>query len=176
MFQTANSRVCYYVSHFNKTEYVHSTSSLNNFKPSVPKCTESFRSRQLLSYSGISQHFMEPEVSLPCSQEARQWSPTWARWIQSVPTHPVFRISNLNLGLISGHLTSGFPIKNLCNSLLSHAYYMHCQSHPRIRNKQRGRQMQSLPQCTALLIWWATEPRTQVWAFHHYHFMVRDAV
>jgi hypothetical protein len=27
------------------------------------------RSRQLCSYSGTSQHFMEPEGSLPCSQE-----------------------------------------------------------------------------------------------------------
>jgi hypothetical protein len=34
------------------------------------KCAESFLGcDQLLSYSRISQHFMEPQISLPCSQE-----------------------------------------------------------------------------------------------------------
>jgi hypothetical protein len=32
-------------------------------------CNYSFRSHQSLSYSRTSQHFMEPEGSLPCSQE-----------------------------------------------------------------------------------------------------------
>jgi hypothetical protein len=50
------------------------------------------RSHQLCSHSRTSQHFMEPEVSSPCSQEpssgpyperARYWSLSCARWIQS---------------------------------------------------------------------------------------------
>jgi hypothetical protein len=50
------------------------------------------RSRQLCSYSGTSQHFMEPEGSLPCSQEPSTGpSPETDR---SSPYHP-----NLSLSL-----------------------------------------------------------------------------
>jgi hypothetical protein len=40
------------------------------------------RSSQLCSHSRTSQHFMEPEGSLP-------WSLSWARSIQSIPSHPI---------------------------------------------------------------------------------------
>jgi hypothetical protein len=45
------------------------------------------RSRQLCSYSRISQHFMEPEGSLPCSQEPSTGS--YPKPDQSNPYHPI---------------------------------------------------------------------------------------
>jgi hypothetical protein len=45
------------------------------------------RSRQLRSYSRISQHFMEPEGSLSCSQEPS--TGTYSKPDQSSPYHPI---------------------------------------------------------------------------------------
>jgi hypothetical protein len=48
------------------------------------------RSRQLCSYSRFSQHFMEPECSLPCSQEPFTGpSPEPDR---SIPCHPILSL------------------------------------------------------------------------------------
>jgi hypothetical protein len=46
------------------------------------------RIHQSLSYSRISQHFTEPEGSLPCSQDPSP-SLSWAKLIQSVPSHTI---------------------------------------------------------------------------------------
>jgi hypothetical protein len=54
------------------------------------------RSRQLCSYSRTAQHFMEPESSLPCSQE-----PSIGPYLepdQSSPYHPI--VSNINFNII----------------------------------------------------------------------------
>jgi hypothetical protein len=50
---------------------------------------------------------------------ALHWSIPWARWIQSIPPHPIFPKSililsaNPCLGLSNGHFHSGFPTKAL---------------------------------------------------------------
>jgi hypothetical protein len=69
------------------------------------------RSHQSLIYSRISQHLMEPEGSLPCSQE----SPTapYPEPDQSSPYHPIQLFSHLRLVLPSGHFSSGFPTRAL---------------------------------------------------------------
>jgi hypothetical protein len=47
------------------------------------------------------------------------WSLSWARWIQSIPTHPIFLrfiliiFSHLHLYLACGLFPSGFPTKTL---------------------------------------------------------------
>jgi hypothetical protein len=62
------------------------------------------RSRQLCSYLRISQEIMEPESSLPCSQES--WSLTWARSIQSIPPH----LSSLtSILILTSHLRPSLP-------------------------------------------------------------------
>jgi hypothetical protein len=48
------------------------------------------RSRQLCSYSRTSQHFMEPEDSLPCSQEAS--TGLYPEPYQSNPYHPIISL------------------------------------------------------------------------------------
>jgi hypothetical protein len=71
------------------------------------------RSCQLCSYSRTSQHFMEPEGSLPCSQEPST-SP-YSEPDQSNPYHPIslrsiLRLStHLRLGLTSGLFPSYIP-------------------------------------------------------------------
>jgi hypothetical protein len=75
---------------------------------------------------------MEPEVSLPRSQELYQ---SWARPIQSTTSNPISVRSivtlstHLCLGLPSGLFPSGFPINNLY-ALFPHSLYMPRQSHP----------------------------------------------
>jgi hypothetical protein len=52
---------------------------------------ESFlRSRQLCSHSRVSQHFMKPECSLPCSQEPSTGS--YPESNQSNPYHPILSL------------------------------------------------------------------------------------
>jgi hypothetical protein len=50
------------------------------------------RSRQLCSYSKISQHFMEPEGSMPCSQEPS--SVPYPEPDQSNPYHPILSLDD----------------------------------------------------------------------------------
>jgi hypothetical protein len=56
-----------------------------------------------------SQHFIEPEGLLPCSQEPS--TGPYPEPDQSNPHHPILILStHLHLGLPSGRLPSGFPI------------------------------------------------------------------
>jgi hypothetical protein len=72
-----------------------------------------FRSRQLSSYSRTSQHFMEPEGTLLCSQEPS--TDPYPEPDQSNPSHPISLRSililstYLRLGLPSGLFPFGFP-------------------------------------------------------------------
>jgi hypothetical protein len=97
------------------------------------------RSHQLCSYWRTSQHFMEPEGLIPCSQEPStgpypevyQSNP-----IQSTPSYPIPLTSNLILftrlclGLPSGVFLSDFPTSILYTSYSSHSCYMPSPSHP----------------------------------------------
>jgi hypothetical protein len=86
---------------------------------------ESFlRSRQLCSYSRISQRFIEPENSSPCSQE-----PSTGPYPEPDPSSPyhsslslrsLLIISiHLRLGLLSGLFSFGFPTNILYAFLFS---------------------------------------------------------
>jgi hypothetical protein len=85
--------------------------------------------RQLCSSSRTSQHFIEPEGLLPCSQEPSigpysepdQSNPISLRSILIFSTH-------LRLGLPSGLFPSGFP--PICIPLSPHSCYMPYPSHP----------------------------------------------
>jgi hypothetical protein len=81
-----------------------------------------FRSRQLCSHSRTSQHFMEPEGSLPSSEEPS--TGPYPETNKSNPQHasylskPILILStHLRLGLPSGLLPSGFPT-NILYALL----------------------------------------------------------
>jgi hypothetical protein len=81
------------------------------------------RSSQLCSYSGTSQHFVEPEGSLPCSQEPS--TGPYPEPDRSSPYHPICLRSililstDLRLGLSSGLFPSGFPTNILYAFLFS---------------------------------------------------------
>jgi hypothetical protein len=89
------------------------------------------RSRQLCSYSRTSQHFMEPESSLPCSH-----GPSTAPYPepdQSNPYHAILSLSlrsililstHLRLGLHSGLFPSGFPTNILYFIYYYYYYYL----------------------------------------------------
>jgi hypothetical protein len=82
------------------------------------------RRRQLCSHSRTSQHFMEPEGSVPCSQEPPSIGP-YSEPYQSNPYHPIlFRSililsTHLRLGVPSGLFPSGFPTNKLHTFLFS---------------------------------------------------------
>jgi hypothetical protein len=79
----------------------------------------------MLGHSMVSQHFMEPEGSIPDSQELSTCS--YPQPDQSSPYHPhptsprsILILSNhLHLGLPSGLFPSGFPTNNLYAFLFS---------------------------------------------------------
>jgi hypothetical protein len=83
------------------------------------------RSRQLCSYSRTSQHFMDPEGSLPLP-----WYLSWARSIQSIPFHPVSLRSLLILsarlrhGLSSGLFPSDF-LTSILDAFLFSPFVLH---------------------------------------------------
>jgi hypothetical protein len=83
------------------------------------------RSRQLCSHSGTSQHFIEPEGSLPCSQQPSTGPYPESDQSSPIPPHPMSLRSililstHLRLGLPSGLLPSGFPTNILYAFLFS---------------------------------------------------------
>jgi hypothetical protein len=82
----------------------------------------------MLGHSIVSQYFMEPERSIPNSQELSTCSYTESD--QSSQHHPILLLqdiflyililsTHLRLGLPSGHFPAGFPTKNLYVFLFS---------------------------------------------------------
>jgi hypothetical protein len=75
------------------------------------------RNRQSLSFLGISQHFMEPEGSLPCSQE-----PTIGPYPEPDQSSPYYCIHfskihlNIILHLIYVYLVVSFPPNSYMHS------------------------------------------------------------
>jgi hypothetical protein len=95
------------------------------------------RSRQLCSYSGISQHVMEPEGSLLCSKEPS--IVPYPKPDKFSPYHPILSLrfililsSHLCLDLASGLFSFSFLTKILLciPHLRFAACYMPCPSHP----------------------------------------------
>jgi hypothetical protein len=81
------------------------------------------RSCQLRNPSGTSQHFMEPEGSIPCSQESS--TGPYPEPYQSNPLHPIplrsilISSTHLRLGLPSDFFPSGMPTNILYAFLFS---------------------------------------------------------
>jgi hypothetical protein len=78
------------------------------------------RSRQLWNNSRTSQHFMEPESSIPVSQEP-SLIPIFSH-INPIHTNPSYLSKIPRLGLPSGLFPSGFPINTLYAFLFSPAH------------------------------------------------------
>jgi hypothetical protein len=76
------------------------------------------KSCKLCSYSRISQHFIEPEGLLPCSQDPS--TGPYPEPDQSSPYHPILILfSHLRLGFLSGLLPSPLSHQNpICIPLL----------------------------------------------------------
>jgi hypothetical protein len=72
---------------------------------------------------------------------ALHWSLSWARSIQSVPSHPISLRSililstYLRLGLPNGLLPFGSHQYPICIPPLPHSWYMPCPSHPPCLNR-----------------------------------------
>jgi hypothetical protein len=91
------------------------------------------RSCQLCSYSRTSQHLMEPESSLPCSQESS--TGLYPESDRSTPYHPILSLryililyTHLRLGLPSGLFPSGFPT-NILFAFLVFSIRATCPAH-----------------------------------------------
>jgi hypothetical protein len=93
------------------------------------------RSRQLRSHSKTSQRFMEPESSLPRSQEPV--TGPYPESNRSNPYHPILSKINFNIvqpsmsrssqWFLSSWISHQYPI---CIPLRPHSCYMPCPSHP----------------------------------------------
>jgi hypothetical protein len=97
------------------------------------------RSRQLCSYSRTSQHFMEPECSLPCSQEPS--SRPYPEPNKSNQYHTILylSLSLTSILILSTHLLLGLPSSlfllafhqyPICIPLLRYSCYLPYPSHP----------------------------------------------
>jgi hypothetical protein len=93
------------------------------------------RSLQSCSYSKTSQHFMEPECSLPCSQEPSA-GPCSESSIQSIQHNPISLRSILILStqlpivLPNGSFLFAFQPILYLHSSSPHSCYVPCPSHP----------------------------------------------
>jgi hypothetical protein len=93
------------------------------------------RSRQLRSHSRISQHFMKPEGSLPCSQGASTGSYPKPEHSSPYPPHPIplrsilILFSHLRLDPPSGSFLLASPPKSYMHLSSLHACYMPHPSH-----------------------------------------------
>jgi hypothetical protein len=86
------------------------------------------RSCHLCSHSSTSQGFMEPEGSLPCSQEP--FTGPYPQPDKSNPHHPI--LSKIHFNIVHPP-TSWFSHQyhtSICIPLLPHSCYMPCPSHP----------------------------------------------
>jgi hypothetical protein len=102
----------------------HRTNMRQQNKPAclLPELNPSWEAANCAATQERSQHFMEPEGSLPFSQEPSHW-PLIARQISAVHTIPSLS-TNPRLGLPSGLLPSGFPTYSICIPLLPYSCYM----------------------------------------------------
>jgi hypothetical protein len=78
------------------------------------------RSRQLSSHPKTSQHFMEPQGSLPCSQEPSTGQ--YPEPYQSTPYHPIL-ISLTSILMLSTHLFWEVIVSVILSVLYVHVSY-----------------------------------------------------
>jgi hypothetical protein len=95
-----------------------------------------WRDYNLCSHSRTFQDFMEPEGSIPLSQEVS--TGPYREPVHSIPPYPIsprfilILFTHLHLGLLSGLFPSDFPTNNICVPRNLHSCCMSCPSHPRL--------------------------------------------